>query len=339
MARGSTPYSVSILLRYGWTILSVFLLLFVLVAVGGPELQIHLKGFFSDWEPVITSVAAIIAAFFGVVATLAALRTYRHSEEEPMKETKLSQIASLSELHERFFGTDYFHPIRAALHARSNSSPELENLRKIMKSDEDPPLQQKFIDYLNFFEWIAAQRTQDQLESNDITELFEYYVPNHATHNFVIRFLRKWCFDNLKSLFVNHYPAVFVYGTLRSSHAAHKDLGIIGKNSHSGVASAPGTLYQVSENYPGAVFGPDAQGKVVGEVWILRKPATTLDELDEYEEASPRCRRKRALLARKLIQIEMSQEKDARGDPLKRWASAYHDARPIEPGKIPTIEC
>jgi gamma-glutamylcyclotransferase (GGCT)/AIG2-like uncharacterized protein YtfP len=53
-----------------------------------------------------------------------------------------------------------------------------------------------------------------------------------------------------------------------------------------GAAKWPGLLFLVS-NYPGAVRSNNPNDVVLGELWELNNPHSTLSTLDEYEECSP----------------------------------------------------
>ena len=81
-------------------------------------------------------------------------------------------------------------------------------------------------------------------------------------------------------------PFLFVYGTLKSdatnphAQSLHHNAKLVG------AAKWPGLLCLVS-NYPGAVRSNNSDDVVLGELWKLNNPQSTLSALDEYEECSP----------------------------------------------------
>ena len=79
---------------------------------------------------------------------------------------------------------------------------------------------------------------------------------------------------------------LFVYGTLRaeSGHPMARRLRVGAKLISRG--SAPGALYDFG-HYPGAVFGPDARYRVIGDVFRLRPNPRFLADLDKYEGVTP----------------------------------------------------
>jgi gamma-glutamylcyclotransferase (GGCT)/AIG2-like uncharacterized protein YtfP len=78
---------------------------------------------------------------------------------------------------------------------------------------------------------------------------------------------------------------LFVYGTLRP--AAHSPMGawLAARAELVGAARAPGRLFDLGA-YPG--FVPAGAGRVAGEVYRLRAPASILARLDEYEGCGER---------------------------------------------------
>lgn len=72
---------------------------------------------------------------------------------------------------------------------------------------------------------------------------------------------------------------LFVYGTLRSAHAAHARV-----RAHvvdAAPATVRGRVYALPDGYPGML--DDARGVVVGELLRLRDVEAALAALDEYE--------------------------------------------------------
>ena len=78
---------------------------------------------------------------------------------------------------------------------------------------------------------------------------------------------------------------VFVYGTLRRSALLpmHR---LLQPSTFVGVGRFQGKLYNVGD-YPAAVPSDDPADTVLGELYLLHEPATTLAALDCYEGCTP----------------------------------------------------
>jgi gamma-glutamylcyclotransferase (GGCT)/AIG2-like uncharacterized protein YtfP len=79
---------------------------------------------------------------------------------------------------------------------------------------------------------------------------------------------------------------LFVYGTLRaeSAHPMAHRLRIAAR--HIGRGSTAGRLYDFG-SWPGALFGPEAKYRVIGNVFVLGVGQKLLAELDQYEGVTP----------------------------------------------------
>jgi gamma-glutamylcyclotransferase (GGCT)/AIG2-like uncharacterized protein YtfP len=73
---------------------------------------------------------------------------------------------------------------------------------------------------------------------------------------------------------------LFVYGTLRSEFSNHFARLLHRQGELIGKASVAGSIYRI-ESYPG--WMPESKGEVHGELYRLRDPESTLQELDDYE--------------------------------------------------------
>lgn len=110
---------------------------------------------FKDWIDVISKTMAAV----GIV--IAALN-YR-------KQTKTKRAEWLKELFEKFYEQKEFKEVRKWL---ENGDIEKKiNLDETVSEDEE-----KFSDYLNFFEFIATLESEGQLKQKDVSNLFDYYL-------------------------------------------------------------------------------------------------------------------------------------------------------------------
>jgi gamma-glutamylcyclotransferase (GGCT)/AIG2-like uncharacterized protein YtfP len=79
---------------------------------------------------------------------------------------------------------------------------------------------------------------------------------------------------------------LFVYGTLRRKHAPPEITDVVNSLELVSEASVPGNIFDLGE-YPGAVFEPNSQSIVHGEVFKLPNNPKILRKLDNYEEFKP----------------------------------------------------
>ncbi len=105
----------------------------------------------------------------------------------------------LSNLHAKFFETASYKQIRRALDS-SEASTELSQLRADIASDETSELVEGFVDYLNFFEFVASLRKLRQLKTKEIIMLFDYYLRLLGKHDFVRSYIREHGFEELEAL-------------------------------------------------------------------------------------------------------------------------------------------
>lgn len=76
---------------------------------------------------------------------------------------------------------------------------------------------------------------------------------------------------------------LFVYGTLRPNFDGAMAQRLRADARHIGPGVVTGRLYRIAD-YPGLVPGPE--GQVIGDLFALHDPATTLAWLDDYEECA-----------------------------------------------------
>ena len=82
----------------------------------------------------------------------------------------------------------------------------------------------------------------------------------------------------------HHY--LFVYGTLRYGAEGKMPRLLSGSADFVCEAQFQGKLYRI-DYYPGVIPSSCSQDQVVGDVFLLRDPATLLPHLDEYEGIGP----------------------------------------------------
>lgn len=139
------------------------------------------------WFDLILKVSALVG---GALAILTFWRT-----------AKVRRAEWLSNLHAKFFEGSAYKQIRRALDS-SESDAELSQLRSSIAADSSSELVEAFVDYLNFFEFVASLRKLRQLKSKEISMLFDYYLRLLCKHEFVRDYIRKHGFEELDALIV-----------------------------------------------------------------------------------------------------------------------------------------
>ncbi len=132
----------------------------------------------------------VILQLVGIVASIMALVTYRRN-------ARIKRAEWLSSLHGKFFESANYKRIR---HILDYEPPELATLREGVEQGGSDELVESFVDYLNFFEFIASLWKLDQLRLNEVAMLFRYYLENLTSHSFITSFIRDNGFENLEEL-------------------------------------------------------------------------------------------------------------------------------------------
>lgn len=140
-----------------------------------------------EWFDVVLKLSALVG---GALAILTFWRS-----------AKVRRAEWLSNLHTRFFEGPAYKQIRRALDS-NDSDAELAALRSAIATDDNSPLAEAFVDYLNFFEFVASLRTLRQLKAKEISMLFDYYLRLLCRHRFVREYIRKQGFEELDSLII-----------------------------------------------------------------------------------------------------------------------------------------
>lgn len=124
-----------------------------------------------------------------------ALRTFEHT-------VRLKRAEWLDKLHSKFYESENYKRIRRILDYQLE--PDYEQLERAVsrkKIDEEScVLAENFVDFLNFFEYIAALRRTGQLSDEEIFMLFEYYLRLLNRRPFVVEYVKKYGFENLSQL-------------------------------------------------------------------------------------------------------------------------------------------
>ncbi len=104
--------------------------------------------------------------------------------------THLKRAEWLRSLFEKFYESDHYKEIRWKI---DNGSIQ-QDLEK------NPALEEKLVDYLNFFEFIASLWTLKQLSKREVCMLFEYYLKIIKNSDYLNGYLKRYGFENLSAL-------------------------------------------------------------------------------------------------------------------------------------------
>lgn len=104
---------------------------------------------------------------------------------------------SFDGLHGKFFESANYKEIR---HILDYAPPRLSTLREAVAQGGSDELVESFVDYLNFFEFIASLWKLGQLRLHEVAMLFRYYLENLTSHAFITVFIKEQGFENLDEL-------------------------------------------------------------------------------------------------------------------------------------------
>jgi hypothetical protein len=112
--------------------------------------------------------------------------------------SKLRRAEWLYSLFEKFFYQSYYADIRQLLDYCKEE--QVKRLRDALRSHSDEPLEEKLVNYLNFFEFIASLWQLRQLSIMEIRMMFDYYIRRLGDHDFIIEYLQKEGYEGLLQL-------------------------------------------------------------------------------------------------------------------------------------------
>jgi hypothetical protein len=132
---------------------------------------------------IIKSIVQILSELFVAGGVIFAAYKYWDS-------VKLTKSKWLHELYKSFYENDKFYKeIRQILDYEKSTEKDNNLKYEILKnnfgSDTNIELQEKLVDYLNFFEFIATLLKLNQIELNEINMVFGYYIINLYENGFL----------------------------------------------------------------------------------------------------------------------------------------------------------
>jgi len=133
-------------------------------------------------------VIKLAAGVGALVAVLVAVVNYR-------AQTRLKQAEWLKSLFEKFFENSNYKEVRmwleyGQLHGRL--TVEDQQLREINE--------EKFTDFLNFFEFIAVLHARKHLTAEQVYDVFDYYLKKIKSDEDCQLWINQYSFEKLKAL-------------------------------------------------------------------------------------------------------------------------------------------
>lgn len=135
-------------------------------------------------------IVDLIIKLVAIVGAVIAVSTY-------YKNARIERAKWLNVLYEKFYEKDIYKEMRMRL---DYNTTEYYQLIESIKADTDPKEQEKLVDYLNFFEFIATLNKLNQLNINELNLVFGYYIKVIGNDADIVSFLQKHGFKNLYDL-------------------------------------------------------------------------------------------------------------------------------------------
>lgn len=136
------------------------------------------------WLKVLLDVSALIAGGIAVFTF--------------WKNSRLRRAEWLYNLHAKFFESPNYKKMRYVIDYKSQ--PDFSNLPDALTQGVPHQLAEDFVDYLNFFEFVASLWKLRQITIEEIAMVFEYYVRQLGDHTFVMDFIATNGFESLNQL-------------------------------------------------------------------------------------------------------------------------------------------
>jgi tRNA-dihydrouridine synthase len=125
-----------------------------------------------------------------IVGGIVAVVTYRRDANRRRAEWLMS-------VYKKFYEEPQYKRVRFLLDYQPQ---EYEELRRLVESGEADERADQFVDYLNFFEFVGSLWRLGQISLRDIRMLFEYYLNNLRSHEWVRDFVKTQGFESLDEL-------------------------------------------------------------------------------------------------------------------------------------------
>lgn len=139
----------------------------------------------------IFQITAYVAATFGIIITV---YTYYNNN-------KVKRGEWLKELFEKFYENNSFSEVRENI--------EYDSLKSFLEIDDkgmatNKKNEEKFVNYLNFFEFIAILQFRNHIKDDEVKDMFEYFINKLNDVPFITRYINQFGFGNLEKLLLSY---------------------------------------------------------------------------------------------------------------------------------------
>jgi hypothetical protein len=143
---------------------------------------------YAIFKDLIIPVIAVLSGIIGAAITIYIY--YRNSN--------LRRAEWLYSLFEKFYYQSSYAGIRRILDYGNEDG--VRRLRSALQGHADESLEEKLVDFLNFFEVIASLWKLRQLSIKEIQMMFEYCIRRIENHDFILEYLQAWGFEGVLEL-------------------------------------------------------------------------------------------------------------------------------------------
>lgn len=141
----------------------------------------------------IEAIGSAVTAFSFIVTSVVALRSLRVNN-------KLRRTDLLNALFEKFFYQNKYSEIRKHLDYSSKHDDLMKLLKEALIDHANEEIEERCVDFFNFFEFIAVLWKLGQLKIKEIKFMFEYYIKMIDNNAYAKQYLEDNGFENLLDL-------------------------------------------------------------------------------------------------------------------------------------------
>lgn len=113
-------------------------------------------------------------------------------------ESKRRRSEWMYRLYSQFYESDRFKYMRRIIDYRPEE--EIAKLKSDIETDEGSADHEALADYLNFFEFIAIQRSYGNIKTHEIMDMFEYYLRRMKEQAYLMTYIQDYGYEHLEAL-------------------------------------------------------------------------------------------------------------------------------------------
>lgn len=141
----------------------------------------------------IEVIGSVVTAFSFTIGSVVALQQF-------YKNNKLRRTDLLNALFEKFFYQNKYSKIRKHLDYSSKHDDLMKQLKEALIDHANEDIEERYVDFFNFFEFIAVLWKLGQLKIKEIKFMFEYYIKMIDNNTYAKQYLEENGFENLLDL-------------------------------------------------------------------------------------------------------------------------------------------